>query len=201
MRGRRRPVAAALHLTLDARPAARLRRPGAAGGALSDSDSSGRCHGGGSPLAGSSPRDGPSDRAPSGSAIGVGISHWQKRPVRVGARPPPAAACPPAPPAPRPPATVTGRPAQAHEASSWAAANWQRPAESDALTGGNSAELCSPPMLRRCKWDFLHFRMDSATEAPERVCILCLDSDPPPIQSGCACRSDTGLAHLGCRKR
>ena len=24
------------------------------------------------------------------------------------------------------------------------------------------------------------------------------DSDPPPIQSGCACRSDTGLAHVGC---
>ena len=40
--------------------------------------------------------------------------------------------------------------------------------------------------------------MDSATEAPERVCIICLDSDPPPIQSGCACRSDSGLAHLGC---
>ncbi len=41
--------------------------------------------------------------------------------------------------------------------------------------------------------------MDSAgTEAPERVCIICTDSDPPPIQSGCACRSDTGLAHLGC---
>ena len=40
--------------------------------------------------------------------------------------------------------------------------------------------------------------MDSATETPERVCIICLDSDPPPIQSGCACRSDTGLAHVGC---
>ena len=25
-----------------------------------------------------------------------------------------------------------------------------------------------------------------------------LDSDPPPIQSGCACRSDSGLAHLEC---
>ena len=32
----------------------------------------------------------------------------------------------------------------------------------------------------------------------EHVCIICLDSDPPPIQSGCACRSDTGLAHLDC---
>jgi hypothetical protein len=30
------------------------------------------------------------------------------------------------------------------------------------------------------------------------VCFICLDSDPPPIQSGCACRSDTGLAHIGC---
>jgi hypothetical protein len=29
-------------------------------------------------------------------------------------------------------------------------------------------------------------------------CIICLDSDRPPIQSGCACRSDTGLAHLDC---
>ena len=29
-------------------------------------------------------------------------------------------------------------------------------------------------------------------------CVVCLDSYPPPIQSGCACRSDTGLAHVGC---
>ncbi len=29
-------------------------------------------------------------------------------------------------------------------------------------------------------------------------CIICLDADPPPIQSGCACRSDTGLAHVDC---
>jgi hypothetical protein len=27
-------------------------------------------------------------------------------------------------------------------------------------------------------------------------CIICLDSHPPVIQSGCACRSDSGLAHL-----
>ena len=26
-------------------------------------------------------------------------------------------------------------------------------------------------------------------------CIICLDSDPPPIQSGCGCRGDAGLAH------
>ncbi len=33
---------------------------------------------------------------------------------------------------------------------------------------------------------------------PELACIICLDSDPPPIQSGCGCRSDGGLAHVGC---
>ena len=31
------------------------------------------------------------------------------------------------------------------------------------------------------------------------VCIICLDPDPPPIQSGCACRGDAGLAHVECR--
>ena len=27
-------------------------------------------------------------------------------------------------------------------------------------------------------------------------CIICLDADPEPIQSGCACRGDAGLAHV-----
>ncbi len=35
-------------------------------------------------------------------------------------------------------------------------------------------------------------------EQPESVCIICFDSDPPPIQSGCACRGDGGLAHIAC---
>ena len=30
-------------------------------------------------------------------------------------------------------------------------------------------------------------------------CVICLDSSPPPIQSGCACRGDAGLAHVACR--
>ncbi len=38
--------------------------------------------------------------------------------------------------------------------------------------------------------------MSSSVEA--ECCIICLDCDPPPIQSGCACRSDTGLAHVNC---
>ena len=30
------------------------------------------------------------------------------------------------------------------------------------------------------------------------ACIICLDTSPPPIQSGCACRGDGGLAHVEC---
>jgi tetratricopeptide (TPR) repeat protein len=33
----------------------------------------------------------------------------------------------------------------------------------------------------------------------EGSCIICLDGDPRPIQSGCACRGDAGLAHVECR--
>lgn len=29
-------------------------------------------------------------------------------------------------------------------------------------------------------------------------CFVCMESEPPPIQFGCACRSDTGLIHTGC---
>ncbi len=32
----------------------------------------------------------------------------------------------------------------------------------------------------------------------ERACIICLDTSPPPIQSGCACRGDGGLTHIDC---
>jgi hypothetical protein len=30
------------------------------------------------------------------------------------------------------------------------------------------------------------------------ACIICLDTSPPPIQSGCACRGDSGLAQIAC---
>jgi tetratricopeptide (TPR) repeat protein len=33
----------------------------------------------------------------------------------------------------------------------------------------------------------------------EGSCIICLDGNPRPIQSGCACRGDAGLAHMECR--
>ena len=39
--------------------------------------------------------------------------------------------------------------------------------------------------------------MPSSVDA-ESVCIICYASVPPPIQSGCACRSDSGLAHVDC---
>jgi len=35
--------------------------------------------------------------------------------------------------------------------------------------------------------------------AETSACIICLNSDPMPIQSGCACRGDAGLAHVECR--
>ena len=31
------------------------------------------------------------------------------------------------------------------------------------------------------------------------MCTICLDASPPPMQSGCACRGDGGLAHVECR--
>ena len=40
---------------------------------------------------------------------------------------------------------------------------------------------------------------DGETDAGRPQCVICLDSDPPPIQSGCACRSDAGLAHVECK--
>ena len=30
------------------------------------------------------------------------------------------------------------------------------------------------------------------------ACFICLETRPPPIQMGCACRGDAGLAHIGC---
>ena len=39
-------------------------------------------------------------------------------------------------------------------------------------------------------------RTAMATDAG--ACIICLDTSPPPIQSGCACRGDGGLAHVDC---
>ena len=35
----------------------------------------------------------------------------------------------------------------------------------------------------------------------EPCCIICFDSDPAPIQRGCACRGDSGLSHVRCMVR
>ena len=42
-------------------------------------------------------------------------------------------------------------------------------------------------------------RFPAAVATDGGACGICLDSDPPPIQSGCACRGDAGLAHVECR--
>ena len=39
----------------------------------------------------------------------------------------------------------------------------------------------------------------SADPEVNGTCTICLDNDPLPIQSGCACRGDAGLAHVECR--
>jgi hypothetical protein len=49
---------------------------------------------------------------------------------------------------------------------------------------------------RAFEYGLLRFGADSDEHKPQ--CIICMDSEPPPIQSGCACRSDTGLAHVEC---
>ena len=40
---------------------------------------------------------------------------------------------------------------------------------------------------------------DDVSQGEDGVCFICLDTSPSPIQSGCACRGATGLAHLSCR--
>ena len=42
---------------------------------------------------------------------------------------------------------------------------------------------------------------DDVSQGKDGVCFICLDMSPSLIQSGCACRGATGLAHLGCRVR
>ena len=42
-------------------------------------------------------------------------------------------------------------------------------------------------------------RGDAAAGEDACCCVICLDSSPPPIQSGYACRGDAGLAHVACR--
>ena len=42
-------------------------------------------------------------------------------------------------------------------------------------------------------------RVAKSEGACDGACIICLDTDPRPMQSGCACRGDAGLAHANCR--
>lgn len=38
-----------------------------------------------------------------------------------------------------------------------------------------------------------------ADEGADSACVICYEHAPPPIQSGCGCRGDSGLAHVACR--
>jgi hypothetical protein len=37
-----------------------------------------------------------------------------------------------------------------------------------------------------------------SADEPTGVCIICVDASPPPIQTGCGCLGDSGLAHVEC---
>ena len=40
--------------------------------------------------------------------------------------------------------------------------------------------------------------MTAETDDAVDACVICFGSVPPPVQSGCACRSDSGLVHAAC---
>jgi hypothetical protein len=40
---------------------------------------------------------------------------------------------------------------------------------------------------------------DGGSGSDQGCCTVCLDDDPKPIQAGCGCRGDAGLAHIECR--
>ena len=47
-------------------------------------------------------------------------------------------------------------------------------------------------------FDFQFLRAYVQIMGTDGCCFICLDNEPPPVQAGCACRADTGLAHIGC---
>jgi tetratricopeptide (TPR) repeat protein len=83
------------------------------------------------------------------------------------------------------------------------------------------AVCCARGELRRCarcktthycsvEHQRLHFAEHEAAckaeclnreRANGESCLICLQSTPAPIQSGCGCRGDAGLAHVSCRVR
>ena len=63
--------------------------------------------------------------------------------------------------------------------------------------------LTTPTRTEQLRNDFpfVGLRRSTAKEpmaADGGACIICLETSPPPIQSGCACRGDSGLAHIAC---
>ena len=65
----------------------------------------------------------------------------------------------------------------------------------DAYAMAESARKAAAHYKRALEYR-LRFGGDSDERKPQ--CIICMDHDPPPAQSGCACRGEAGLAHVGC---
>ena len=74
-----------------------------------------------------------------------------------------------------------------------------RRAAATAAAQSNGTNLALFVGLRRLKAEEPHVETKMAADGG--ACIICLDTSPPPIQSGCACRGDSGLAHIDCRVR
>jgi tetratricopeptide (TPR) repeat protein len=64
-------------------------------------------------------------------------------------------------------------------------------------TGGPTAPTAEPERSAATTSRPTHVTTANACE--DGACIICLCDDPSPIQSGCACRGDAGLAHVECR--
>jgi hypothetical protein len=62
-----------------------------------------------------------------------------------------------------------------------------------------SAPKASSAVLATSKPSKAAVAAGSGSGSEAGTCTICLESNPPPIQSGCACRGDAGLAHVECR--
>lgn len=51
---------------------------------------------------------------------------------------------------------------------------------------------------KRLEYMTSHDQIERPCDRPQGRCIICLESDPAPLQRGCACRGDPGLSHIQC---
>jgi tetratricopeptide (TPR) repeat protein len=78
--------------------------------------------------------------------------------------------------------------------------HWKQGGHKHACSPAHSAATPSPSSSAAAATAACSGAAVGGSGACEGSCIICLNEDPPgPIQSGCACRGDAGLAHVECR--